>query len=160
MYNLQVIYDDLWWWFNNNNNCLWKYSLSHQADPFVETHTLKLVVSLTRSLNPNLMKRVWWFQSVDTAFFWMVGSALYRGEVFAYPLYLQKELGKTQKIEFVCTDVMCKYYPYLKRVCEAFPDLEYLLQMRPFLSVMHAKGHSTKCEVIVLIIYLFLILNT
>ncbi|XP_059361770.1 uncharacterized protein LOC132099398 [Carassius carassius] len=61
--------------------------------------------------------------------------------------YLQKELGKTQKIEFVCTDVMCKYYPYLKRVCEAFPDLEYLLQMQPFLSVMHAKGHSTKCEV-------------
>lgn len=85
---------------------------------------------------------------------------MYRGEVFAYPHYLQKELGKTQKIEFVCTDVMCKYYPYLKRVCEAFPDLEYLLQMRPFLSVMHAKGHSTKCEVIVLIIYLFLILNT
>ncbi|XP_067234829.1 uncharacterized protein [Chanodichthys erythropterus] len=75
------------------------------------------------------------------------GLQMYRGEVFAYPLYLQKELGKTQKIEFVCTDVMCKYYPYLKRVCEAFPDLEYLLQMRPFLSVMHAKGHSTKCEV-------------
>jgi len=34
------------------------------------------------------------------------------GEVFAYPLYLQKELGKTKKIEFVCTDVMCKYYLY------------------------------------------------
>ncbi|XP_033966269.1 uncharacterized protein [Pseudochaenichthys georgianus] len=42
---------------------------------------------------------------------------------------------------------MCKYYPYIQRVVESFPELQYVLQMRPFLSVMHAKGHSTKCEV-------------
>ncbi|KAK0134005.1 hypothetical protein N1851_030441 [Merluccius polli] len=42
---------------------------------------------------------------------------------------------------------MCKYYPYLQKVCEAFADLVPLLQMKPFLSVMHAKGHSGKCEV-------------
>jgi hypothetical protein len=47
---------------------------------------------------------------------------------------------------------MCKYYPYLQKVCEAFPDLVPLLQMKPFLSVMHAKGHSGICEVNVTII--------
>ncbi|KAK5925565.1 hypothetical protein CgunFtcFv8_018080 [Champsocephalus gunnari] len=47
------------------------------------------------------------------------GLNMFRGEIFAYPLYLQQDLGKEHKIEFVCTDVM----------------------------LMHAKGHSTKCEV-------------
>ncbi|XP_033982105.1 uncharacterized protein LOC117479203 [Trematomus bernacchii] len=75
------------------------------------------------------------------------GLNMFRGEIFAYPLYLQQDLGKEHKIEFVCTDVMCKYYPYIQRVVESFPELQYVLQMRPFLSVMHAKGHSTKCEV-------------
>ncbi|XP_034081661.1 uncharacterized protein LOC117552397 [Gymnodraco acuticeps] len=75
------------------------------------------------------------------------GLNMFRGEIFAYPLYLQQDLGKEHKIEFVCTDVMCKYYPYIQRVVESFPELQYVLQMRPFLSVMHAKGHSTKYEV-------------
>ncbi|XP_056441143.1 uncharacterized protein LOC130378391 isoform X2 [Gadus chalcogrammus] len=75
------------------------------------------------------------------------GLNMFRGEIFAYPLYLQQDLGEKHKIEFVCTDVMCKYYPYVQRVVEKFPELQYVLQMRPFLSVMHAKGHSTRCEV-------------
>ncbi|KAJ4941713.1 hypothetical protein JOQ06_011588 [Pogonophryne albipinna] len=44
------------------------------------------------------------------------GLNMFRGEIFAYPLYLQQDLGKEHKIEFVCTDVMCKYYPYIQRV--------------------------------------------
>ena len=75
------------------------------------------------------------------------GLNMFRGEIFAYPLYLQQDLGEKHKIEFVCTDVMCKFYPYVQRVVEKFPELQYVLQMRPFLSVMHAKGHSTRCEV-------------
>ena len=67
------------------------------------------------------------------------GLNMFRGEIFAYPLYLQQDLGEKHKIEFVCTDV--------QRVVEKFPELQYVLQMRPFLSVMHAKGHSTRCEV-------------
>ncbi|XP_034546316.1 uncharacterized protein LOC117817673 isoform X2 [Notolabrus celidotus] len=72
---------------------------------------------------------------------------MFRGEIFAYPLFLQKELAMAHNIEFICTDIMCKYYPYLQRVCESFPDLHPLLRNKPFLSVMHAKGHSGKCEV-------------
>lgn len=72
---------------------------------------------------------------------------MFRGEIFAYPLFLQKELDKTYNIGFICTDIMCKYYPYLQKVCETFPELVPLLKHKPFLSVMHAKGHSGKCEV-------------
>ncbi|XP_068450822.1 uncharacterized protein [Clinocottus analis] len=74
------------------------------------------------------------------------GLNMFCGEI-AYPLYLQNNLAKENKIEFICTGVMCKYYPYVEKVVEAFPELQYVLQMHPFLSVMHAKGHSTKCEV-------------
>ncbi|KAI4830683.1 hypothetical protein KUCAC02_002299 [Chaenocephalus aceratus] len=35
------------------------------------------------------------------------GLNMFCGEIFAYPLYLQQDLGKEHKIEFVCTDVMC-----------------------------------------------------
>ncbi|KAL7397175.1 hypothetical protein ABVT39_017999 [Epinephelus coioides] len=73
---------------------------------------------------------------------------MYRGEIFAYPLFLQKELQATTKGQFYCTDIACKYWPYLKKLAASMMDLRPLLQMRPFLSVMHAKAHSTKCEII------------
>ncbi|KAL2095848.1 hypothetical protein ACEWY4_007996 [Coilia grayii] len=72
---------------------------------------------------------------------------MYRGEIFAYPLFLQKELASKTNCQFFCTDIMCRYWPYLEKVVKALPDLKNLVQMKPFLSVMHAKGHSTKCEV-------------
>ena len=72
---------------------------------------------------------------------------MFRGEIFAYPLFLHKELAATYKIDFVCTDIMCKYYPYLQKLCQSFPELQPLLHNKPFLSIMHAKGHSAKCEV-------------
>lgn len=72
---------------------------------------------------------------------------MFRGEIFAYPLYLQKVLSDTNNIAFVCTDITCKYYPYMEKAAQAFPDLLPLTDMKPFLSVMHARGHSGKCEV-------------
>ncbi|CAM4491128.1 unnamed protein product [Leuciscus chuanchicus] len=51
-----------------------------------------------------------------------------RGEIFAYPMYLQKEMTP-RNVQFMCT------------------DLSPLLDMKPFLSVMHAKAHSWKCEI-------------
>ncbi|XP_077083156.1 uncharacterized protein LOC143736298 [Siphateles boraxobius] len=50
-------------------------------------------------------------------------------------------------IKFFCSDVACKYFPYLQRVSKQCPELQSLLDMHPFLSVMHAKAHSWKCEV-------------
>ncbi|XP_056130247.1 uncharacterized protein si:dkey-93l1.9 isoform X1 [Lampris incognitus] len=73
---------------------------------------------------------------------------MYRGEFFAYPLFLQKKLQAATNGHFFCTDIACKYWPYLEKLTVSMMDLRPLLQMRPFLSVMHAKAHSTKCEII------------
>ncbi len=71
---------------------------------------------------------------------------MYRGEIFAYPLYLQEKLASRQ-ITFFCMDVTCKYWPYLQRVAKSCPELQHLLNMKPFLSVFHAKAHDFKFEV-------------
>ncbi|KAK0134039.1 hypothetical protein N1851_030404 [Merluccius polli] len=39
---------------------------------------------------------------------------MYRGEIFAYPLFLQKEL-MSAKAQFFAMDVACKYWPYLEK---------------------------------------------
>ncbi|XP_076601055.1 uncharacterized protein LOC143329167 isoform X2 [Chaetodon auriga] len=71
---------------------------------------------------------------------------MYRGEIFAYPLYLQKELMPA-KPQFFAMDVACKYWPYLEKAASALPALQELTKMKPFLSVMHARAHATKCEI-------------
>ncbi|XP_058629933.1 uncharacterized protein LOC131539383 [Onychostoma macrolepis] len=71
---------------------------------------------------------------------------MYRGEIFAYPLYLQEKLASRQ-ITFFCMDVTCKYWPYLQRVAKSCPELQHLLNMKSFLSVFHAKAQDFKCEV-------------
>ncbi|CAM4683359.1 unnamed protein product [Leuciscus chuanchicus] len=50
-------------------------------------------------------------------------------------------------ITFLCSDVACKYFPYLSKVAQQCPEMRKLLSMRPFLSVMHAKAHTGKCEI-------------
>lgn len=64
------------------------------------------------------------------------GLNMYRGEIFAYPLFLQKELQAATNINFYCTDISCKYWPYLQKMSVSMPELSPLLQMRPFLSCM------------------------
>ncbi|XP_056611877.1 uncharacterized protein LOC130428059 isoform X3 [Triplophysa dalaica] len=71
---------------------------------------------------------------------------MFRGEIYAYPLYLHKELC-TENVTFFCADIMCKYWPYLIKVCRVCPELRNLLHQKPFLSVMHAKVHGIKCEI-------------
>ncbi|XP_028977256.2 uncharacterized protein LOC105009293 isoform X4 [Esox lucius] len=71
---------------------------------------------------------------------------MYRGEIFAYPLYLQKELMPA-KAQFFAMDVACKYWPYLEKVASVLPALQELTTMKPFLSIMHARAHATKCEI-------------
>ncbi|XP_033953720.1 uncharacterized protein [Pseudochaenichthys georgianus] len=72
---------------------------------------------------------------------------MYRGEIFAYPLYLQKELMPA-KAKFFAMDVACKYWPYMEKAASVLPALQELTTMKPFLSVMHARAHATKCEMI------------
>ncbi|XP_039901315.1 uncharacterized protein LOC120742211 [Simochromis diagramma] len=74
---------------------------------------------------------------------------MFRGEIFAYPLFLQRKLAANVPghTTFLCSDVACKYFPYLTKVAQQCPELRNLLSMRPFLSVMHAKAHTWKCEI-------------
>nr|XP_024658590.1 uncharacterized protein LOC112434986 [Maylandia zebra] len=74
---------------------------------------------------------------------------MFRGEIFAYTLFLQRKLAANVPghITFLCSDVACKYFPYLTKVAQQCPELRNLLSMRPFLSVMHAKAHTWKCEI-------------
>ncbi|CAM4513258.1 unnamed protein product [Leuciscus chuanchicus] len=67
-------------------------------------------------------------------------------KIFAYPLYLQKELMPA-KAQFFAMDMACKYWPYLEKVTSVLPALQELTTMKPFLSVMHARAHATKCEI-------------
>ncbi|KAK0156220.1 hypothetical protein N1851_000502 [Merluccius polli] len=71
----------------------------------------------------------------------------YRGEIYAYPLFLQKELAETANVTFFCMDITCRYWPYMEKMAEKLPELQPLTEMKPFLSVMHAKAHTGKCEV-------------
>lgn len=70
----------------------------------------------------------------------------HRGEIFAYPMFLQKEITASPPA-FFCMDVICKYWPYIQRIAEACPEYSHLTTMKPLLSVLHAKAHGIKCEV-------------
>ncbi|KAF3858822.1 hypothetical protein F7725_012023 [Dissostichus mawsoni] len=48
---------------------------------------------------------------------------MYRREIFAYPMFLQKEFHSAS---FLAMDVTCRYAPYLDKVSEALPHLQPL----------------------------------
>ncbi|KAL0966187.1 hypothetical protein UPYG_G00292040 [Umbra pygmaea] len=77
--------------------------------------------------------------------FLLKGLNMYRGEIFAYPMYLQKEF---QSATFLAMDVTCRYLPYLEKVADVLDHLHPLQEMKHCLSVMHAKAHNTKCEIL------------
>ncbi|KAF3837912.1 hypothetical protein F7725_009680 [Dissostichus mawsoni] len=51
------------------------------------------------------------------------------------------------KAKFFAMDVACKYWPYMEKAASVLPALQELTTMKPFLSVMHARAHATKCEI-------------
>ncbi|XP_077099997.1 uncharacterized protein LOC143750701 [Siphateles boraxobius] len=62
-------------------------------------------------------------------------------------MFLQKELAQAANAKKFCMDIACRYWPYLEKMAEKLPELQPLTMMKPFLSVMHAKAHTGKCEV-------------
>ena len=58
----------------------------------------------------------------------------YLGEIL-----LQKQFPGAN---FICTDVACKYWPWLAK-----QDSTLSCRQKPLLSVMHAKAHEFKCQV-------------
>lgn len=91
------------------------------------------------------MRKDWSWQCAGTGSCWLPLICLC--EIYAYPMFLQQLLAPRHDITFFCMDVVCKYWPYLQRVSTNCPELQPLQNMRPFLSVVHAKAHDFKCEV-------------
>ena len=69
---------------------------------------------------------------------------MFKGEIDAYPLYLQNKLAN-EPITFFAMNVTCKYWPYLIKVAKSCPELQHLICMKAFLSVFQA--HDFKCVV-------------
>ena len=69
------------------------------------------------------------------------------GEIYGYAHYLQVNYFIPEKVEFLWYDVVCKYWPWLKK-----NDVGAAQKMKPALSVMHAKAHSWSCQALLLII--------
>lgn len=65
------------------------------------------------------------------------------GEVYGYAHYLQVNYYVPKNVEFFWYDVICKYWPWLKK-----NDLATSKKMSPALSVMHAKAHDWSCQVL------------
>lgn len=66
------------------------------------------------------------------------------GEVYGYAHYLQVNYYIPKNVEFFWYDVICKYWPWLKK-----DDPATSKKMSPALSVMHAKAHDWSCQVLV-----------
>ena len=66
-----------------------------------------------------------------------------RGEIYAYATYLLKTFILPNNVSYLFADVMCKLWPYL---CKFDPGIS--LKIKGALSVMHGKGHSLNCQVI------------
>ena len=72
-----------------------------------------------------------------------------QGEIYPYSLYLQRHMAQ-YNVQFFCQDVVCQYWPCMKKVLNARPDddpIHDLTSQKPFLSVMHSKAHSWACQV-------------
>ena len=64
-------------------------------------------------------------------------------EIYGYAHYLQTAYFIPKKVEFFWYDVVCKFWPWLKK-----HDGDSEKKMKPALSVMHAKAHSWSCQVV------------
>lgn len=72
---------------------------------------------------------------------------MFAGEQYGYALFLQTFLHHAVEMKFIWQDIMCKYWPWLKKVATKIPYVQKLLDTSSALSVMHAKAHSLDCQV-------------
>lgn len=67
---------------------------------------------------------------------------MFYGVVYGYAHYLKKVFLVAKKVQFLWYDVICKYWPWLRKT-----DSTCAESMKPALSVMHAKAHAWTCQV-------------
>ncbi|XP_069191380.1 uncharacterized protein [Procambarus clarkii] len=70
---------------------------------------------------------------------------MYQGELYSYAHYLQ--MNRLQNVSFICQDIICKYWPWALKISSREQQFS-LRQGKPFLGVLHAKGHSWYCQVL------------
>lgn len=80
----------------------------------------------------------------------LCAADMFQGETYRHAHFIHQKLFKMGCL-FLCYDVICKYWPWAKKV-EANPKLSGLFQgmtteMRAFLSRMHAVAHIWYCFV-------------
>lgn len=63
------------------------------------------------------------------------------GEVYGYAHYLQINYYVPRKVWFFWYDVVCKYWPWLRK-----NDSGTAQKVKPALSVMHSKAHARSCQ--------------
>ncbi|XP_043227996.1 uncharacterized protein LOC122384523 [Amphibalanus amphitrite] len=68
---------------------------------------------------------------------------MYRGEIYAYAHFLHQ--FRFPNVPFFAYDVVCQYWKWLQDVHRKMPELS--TQSLPYLSVMHATGHSYHCQI-------------
>jgi len=63
------------------------------------------------------------------------------GEIYGYAHYMQLNFFWPKNVQFFWYDVVCKYWPWIQK------HNKEVSEMKPALSVMHAKAHAWYCQV-------------
>lgn len=73
---------------------------------------------------------------------------MFTGEMYAYPHYIQVNFLLPLGVQYLWQDVICKYWPWAKKqACKDDRFEQAVTNMKPALSVMHAKAHQWSCQV-------------
>lgn len=72
---------------------------------------------------------------------------MFRGEIFGYSHYLHEKIFAPNNVQWLWQDVICKYWSWAQSKHSLFPQSR-ALDMKPALSVMHAKAHSWHCQIL------------
>ncbi|XP_030838107.1 uncharacterized protein LOC105443805 isoform X2 [Strongylocentrotus purpuratus] len=74
---------------------------------------------------------------------------MFTGEMYAYPHYIQVNFLLPLGVQYLWQDVICKYWPWAKKqACKDDRFKQAVTNMKPALSVMHAKAHQWSCQVL------------
>ncbi|XP_038071093.1 uncharacterized protein LOC119739989 [Patiria miniata] len=76
---------------------------------------------------------------------------MFTGEKYGYPHYLHVHFLLPKQVTFLWLDVACKYFPWARQEEITQLDPSYktaVTDIKPALSVMHAKAHSWDCQVL------------
>ena len=66
---------------------------------------------------------------------------MYQGEIYGYAHYLQSKKMLPAGVKYFWEDIVCKYWKWAGKVGGSE------MNMKPALSVMHAKAHKWSCQV-------------